>query len=214
MSRASTFKEEIHHHHNNNNLDENGTINNDPPISHHHHPTSSSSSSLAAQAIKASAARHDPSLSFSRPTDHQRSKSFDTYGDVLGRGDSKNGFWGVLAQKAKDILEDEISSPQQNDIMPNNLKSYSFKAFTPNALPQDGRTIVESKNEVKVKEDQGWQQQPANSQTIHETQLKASRDVRWQPCGNGNSCESKITTSGAKNSKSRFGICKSKVCST
>ena len=29
-----------------------------------------------------------------------------------------------------------------------------------------------------------WQQsgQTANSQTIHETQLKASRDVRWQLC--------------------------------
>ncbi|KAE9611251.1 hypothetical protein Lalb_Chr07g0195831 [Lupinus albus] len=193
MLRTSTFKEEIHH--NNNNLDENVNINNnDPPNSHNHStlsssfsftPTSSSSSSsLAAQAIKASASRHDPSLSFSfsTPSDHQRSKSFDTYGDVLGRSDSKNGFWGVLAQKAKEILEDEISSPPQNDIVLDKLKSYSFKTFTPNALPQDGRTNVENKNEMEVKEDQGWQQQQAKSQTIHETQLKASRDVRWQLC--------------------------------
>ncbi|CAL0324297.1 unnamed protein product [Lupinus luteus] len=187
MLRTSTFKEEIHN--NNNNLDENGTINNnDPPNSHNRStlsssfsftPTSSSSSSsLAAQAIKASASRHDPSLSFSfsTPSDHQRSKSFDTYGDVVGSGDSKNGFWGVLAQKAKEILEDEISSPQ-NDIVLDKLKSYSFKTITPNALPQDGRTSVENKNEMEVKEDQGWQQQQAKSQTIHETQLKASRDV-------------------------------------
>ncbi|OIW00936.1 hypothetical protein TanjilG_10014 [Lupinus angustifolius] len=195
MLRTSTFKEEIHNNNNNNNnLDENGTINNNDLLNSHNHSTlsssfsftptssssSSSSSSLAAQAIKASASRHDPSLSFSfsTPSDHQRSKSFDTYGEVLGKGDPKNGFWGVLAQKAKEILEDEISSPPQNDIVLDKLKSYSFKTFTPNVLPLDGRTSVENKNEMEVKEDQGWQQQQqAKSQTIHETQLKASRDV-------------------------------------
>lgn len=62
-------------------------------------------------------------------------QSFDAYGDGLGRGESKSGFWGVLAQKAKEILEDENSSPQ-NDIMPEKLKSHSFNAFSPLARGQ------------------------------------------------------------------------------
>ncbi|OIW20136.1 hypothetical protein TanjilG_02112 [Lupinus angustifolius] len=68
-------------------------------------------------------------------------QSIDTYGEGLERGDqSKNGFWGVLAQKAKEILEDEVN----------------------------GKVV-----------DETWQQQqqPPNSQTIHQTQLKASRHV-------------------------------------
>ena len=44
-------------------------------------------------------------------------QSCDTYGDV-----SKSGVWGVLAQKAKEILEDEKTSPTQNDVVLNKLR--------------------------------------------------------------------------------------------
>lgn len=62
-------------------------------------------------------------------------QSCDAYGDALGRGDSKSGFWGVLAQKAKEILEDDNPSPQ-HDIMPDRLRSHSFNNFTPGARAQ------------------------------------------------------------------------------
>lgn len=88
MSRASTFKEEIHHDQQQPSLDNsngNAITNNDhrPVLSSSYSftPTSSSSSSLAAQAIKASAVRRDPSLSFAFPKsslppehEHHRSK--------------------------------------------------------------------------------------------------------------------------------------------
>ncbi|TKY69015.1 hypothetical protein E2542_SST05279 [Spatholobus suberectus] len=184
ISRASTFKEEIHH-------DENGNANDPPPpslsSSFSFTPSSSSSSSLAAQAIKASAARHDPSLSFtfakSNDHDHHRSKSCDAYGDV-----AKSGVWGVLAQKAREILEDDKSSPQHNDIVLDKLRSHSFNTFSTTAHAQTPhlRTLTIkgiSPEDPKSNQASGtwnpWQQsaQTGDSQTIHETQLKASRDV-------------------------------------
>ncbi|KAK7386095.1 hypothetical protein VNO78_26041 [Psophocarpus tetragonolobus] len=190
ISRASTFKEEIH-------LDENGNVNDHPlpPLlssSFSFTSSSSPSSSLAAQAIKASAARRDPSLSFSFAKfehDHHRSKSCDAYGDV-----SKSGVWGVLAQKAKEILEDDKSSQhvQYNNTMLKKLSSQSFNTLAP---AQDGveNKTTDMRNPIKLKGTSPqdpkscpvvgtwnpWQQpaQTRNSQTIHETQLKASRDV-------------------------------------
>ena len=55
--------------------------------------------------------------------------------DASGKGDSKSGFWGVLAQKAKSILDDDNSSPQ-HDTMPQTLKSRSFNTFTGASAPQ------------------------------------------------------------------------------
>lgn len=191
MSRASTFKEEFHLQSSSDSV-ENAVATNDS--SHPPHPaasssSSSSSSSLAAQAIKASAGRRDPSLSFSfskssfAPDHHQRSKSFDTYGDALGRGDSKSGFWGVLAQKAKEILDEDNSYPQR-DIIPERLRSHSFNTFaTPGARAQEGKT-GDQRTQIKLNPQTSgmwnpWQQpgQTVNPQTIRETQLKASRDV-------------------------------------
>ncbi|XP_022761343.1 uncharacterized protein LOC111307587 [Durio zibethinus] len=108
ISRSSTFKEEIHH----------------PPPDDNHNQTktftssnsfSSSSSppiSLAAQAIPASSAvRKTDSLVFTADSDFDpsRSKGFNAYED--SRNDSK-GFWGVLARKAKAILDDNTISEQ------------------------------------------------------------------------------------------------------
>ncbi|PNX97062.1 hypothetical protein L195_g020282 [Trifolium pratense] len=117
ISRASTFKEEFH-----SSLD-------DPKDSDlQNGSVSSSNSSLSVQAIKASAARHQPALSFaldpSHP-DYQRSTSFDAYGH-----DNKSGFWGVLAHKAKSMLDENNSGLQQHDTKPQTLKSYSFNTFT------------------------------------------------------------------------------------
>ncbi|RDX72918.1 hypothetical protein CR513_47540, partial [Mucuna pruriens] len=204
ISRASTFKEEIR-------SDGNG---NDPPLpslssSFSFGPSSSSSSSpssLAAQAIKASAARRDPFLSFAFAIDehdHHRSKSCDNHGDV-----SKSGVWGVLAQKAKEILEDDKSSSQHNDIMLERLRTQPLNTFSPSTRAQKTLNIfpssillqegVESKTTylklpIKLKESSPrysnsnqvsgtwnpWQKiaQQGDYKTIYEIQLKASRDV-------------------------------------
>lgn len=88
MSRASTFKEEIHSNGKPSLLKEgsdqnvtNGDLSHPPShlsSSYSFTPTSSSSSSLAAQAIKASASRRDPSLypfnNSSLGHEHHRSK--------------------------------------------------------------------------------------------------------------------------------------------
>ncbi|MCD9559406.1 hypothetical protein HAX54_017335 [Datura stramonium] len=99
--------------------------------------SSSSSLSLAAQAIRASAAHRDRSSQ-----------------DALSNGYSENetgGFWGVLARKGKDILEES----------------------------QEGRMIVETLQNHVSNGLNSWQMQTTRpqTQTIHDDQLKASRDV-------------------------------------
>ncbi|CAK9319773.1 unnamed protein product [Citrullus colocynthis] len=106
ITRASTFKEEIHHP--SDEFDHNSISS-----------SSSSSSSLAAQAIQASAAHRDSSYSsaFGGASNfspgHIRSKSFAGE-NVTFKSESKSGFWGVLARKAKAILEeDDIAKEEE-----------------------------------------------------------------------------------------------------
>ncbi|KAF5953416.1 hypothetical protein HYC85_006272 [Camellia sinensis] len=100
VARTSTFKEEIHY---------------PPPPD----GNSSSSSSLAAQAIRASAAHRDSSSLSSAYADsafRQRPEEFSTYEYEYASMKSSNktkGFWGVLAQKAKGILDEEDNVSQQ-----------------------------------------------------------------------------------------------------
>ncbi|KAK7387314.1 hypothetical protein VNO78_28026 [Psophocarpus tetragonolobus] len=93
----------------------------------------SSSSSLAAKAIRASSARRDSSLSSlyglssassspvspSQPTPTPPPSSKDSrpyeYTSMKNLNESKNGFWGVLARKAKSIIEDD-NVPQQSEM--------------------------------------------------------------------------------------------------
>ncbi|KAI4338947.1 hypothetical protein MLD38_023949 [Melastoma candidum] len=108
LSRSSTFEE----------------VFNPPPPNALASDEEGDSSSLAAQAIRASAAHRESSLSsayggggsgFSyrdKDSDALRSKSFAAYGDRLENNDSRSGFWGILARKAKSILEDEKASQQ------------------------------------------------------------------------------------------------------
>ncbi|KAG9443362.1 hypothetical protein H6P81_014702 [Aristolochia fimbriata] len=84
----------------------------------------SSPSSLAAQAIRASSARRDSSLSSAygesayRDSTRQRSPSRQDnsttyeYTSMKSLNESKYGFWGVLARKAKSILEDDDVAKQ------------------------------------------------------------------------------------------------------
>jgi len=53
-------------------------------------------------------------------------QSFDAYGN----DNSKSGFWGVLAHKAKSMLDENNPAPQQQETMPQTLKSHSFNTFT------------------------------------------------------------------------------------
>ncbi|KAF4359904.1 hypothetical protein CsatB_003174 [Cannabis sativa] len=234
ITRASTFKEEIHHPLND-------------VVENHSSSTSSSSSSLAAKAIRASSALRETSLSFDRHRD--RSKEFDKYGDGSIGDESTNGFWGVLARKAKAILDDDDPGsqqhymspkttsqsynnpttqsqfPEQSDQSNENMKKGDNRKFRKglNALTtslnqlgdtfekafEEGRTIVENKTADIIQETRKLQmkrqgsnsesqyqslyannssgQQPQHhmqmqptqphTQTNHETQLKASRDV-------------------------------------
>ncbi|KAE9591930.1 hypothetical protein Lal_00038384 [Lupinus albus] len=165
--------------------------------------------------------------------DPQRSKSFDAYGG-LGRDEAKGGFWGVLAHKAKSIIDDNKSS-QQHHILHQSTSSNTPPAPTSQFKPllyhqpdsnrkidnpkfrkgldaitsslnqlgdtfekafEEGRTIVENKTadlrsqmrrKGNVPEDSNQAsdvrnpgKQPSvntNTQSSHETQLKASRDV-------------------------------------
>ncbi|XVE80689.1 hypothetical protein DITRI_Ditri15bG0000900 [Diplodiscus trichospermus] len=107
ISRASTFKEEIHHPHP---PDHNDTKT--FTSSYSFSSSSSSAASLAAQAIRASSAAtktDSPLFSADSDFDPSRSKGFNAYED--SRNDSK-GFWGVLARKAKAILDDDKVSQQ------------------------------------------------------------------------------------------------------
>ncbi|KAB1224681.1 hypothetical protein CJ030_MR2G024693 [Morella rubra] len=117
ITRTSTYKEEINCPPDDNNL------------------SNSSSSSLAAQAIRASAAHRESSLSsayadsaFASPRHPLPSKSFPAYGDTSTKSDSKSGFWGVLARKAKAILEDD--SLAQQDDTPDKVRVQAFNAST------------------------------------------------------------------------------------
>ncbi|KAL3531585.1 hypothetical protein ACH5RR_005106 [Cinchona calisaya] len=77
--------------------------------------SASSSSSLAAQAIRASAAHRDSSLSsaYANSAFHSdRSKGSPTYDYTSMKSSNEaGGFWGVLARKAKAILDDDMSHP-------------------------------------------------------------------------------------------------------
>ncbi|XP_059668182.1 uncharacterized protein LOC132313435 [Cornus florida] len=106
ITRASTFKEEIYHLHQPH--DDDSTTS-----------SSSSSSSMATQAIRASAAHRDSSLSSAygdsafHSSFNNRSKSSSLYDYTsMESSNEPKGFWGVLARKAKAILEDDNMSQQ------------------------------------------------------------------------------------------------------
>lgn len=93
ISRSSTFKEEI-------NADDT--------------TAAAPSSSLAAQAIRASAVHRDSSVSSAYASSsfhssfNDRSKGSATYDYTsMGSTNEPGGFWGVLARKAKAILDDD-----------------------------------------------------------------------------------------------------------
>ncbi|KAL5974871.1 hypothetical protein ACLOJK_031544 [Asimina triloba] len=167
----------------------------------------SDSSSLAAQAIRASSAHRDSSISSAygesayREPNRQRTDSSRQQQDsrtyecisTNSLNESKYGFWGVLARKAKSILEDDTVA--QKFEMPGRTRTPVIDTSTGG---QEGLTIVETKTADIVSETRKLQirRKGTNSdsryqatdslsprlpqlqmQTDHETQLKASRDV-------------------------------------
>ncbi|KAK4395988.1 hypothetical protein Sango_1435400 [Sesamum angolense] len=91
LGRSATFKEESYQ----------------PPED----ADTSASSSLAAQAIRASAAHRDSSLSSAYAYPAFREYSMDD-----GSSNEEGSFWGVLARKAKAILEEDYQ-PQQSEFI-------------------------------------------------------------------------------------------------
>lgn len=109
ISRASTFKEEIR-------ISPNGDDTTTTTSS-----ASAPPSSLASQAIRASAAHRDSSLSSAYASSalhssfKERSKVSATYDYTsMGSTNEPGGFWGVLARKAKAIIDDD-DAPQRFD---------------------------------------------------------------------------------------------------
>ncbi|KAG2318977.1 hypothetical protein Bca4012_054799 [Brassica carinata] len=137
----------------------------------------SSHSSLAAQAIRAS----------------------NSHDDATTTRNESRGFWGILAQKAKSILEEDEEEDQQQQRQQNVAVSEpsnnnnptirkSIEKITTTTMNhigdsfEKGRTIVASQIRKKGSdltdsstENGPWQ--PLTQPSPHESQLKASRDV-------------------------------------
>ncbi|GAB4833102.1 hypothetical protein Ancab_031348 [Ancistrocladus abbreviatus] len=155
ITRTSTFKEDIYH-----------TPNDDESKASPH----SNSSSLAARAIRASAAHRDSSAYgyayvgataaeaatgedslLHRDSDLSRSTVATTKGQILFEStsmktpdESRYGFWGILARKAKAILEDETDTQQSegpNRIRPEMNGTSTGGQFYQELSPESGRRI-------------------------------------------------------------------------
>ncbi|KAK8926392.1 hypothetical protein KSP39_PZI018629 [Platanthera zijinensis] len=110
----------------------------------------STPTSLAAKAIRASSAHRESSL-FSASGDPmlQHSVSFTQtpvrheYTTLRSTNESKYGFWGVLARKAKSILEDDVVSQQFDDCSWNGFQmlhtSEGSQFNQPNLSPEGSR---------------------------------------------------------------------------
>ncbi|KAI4355957.1 hypothetical protein L6164_000013 [Bauhinia variegata] len=155
ISRASTFKEEFYHRSSSDD-DNVKNVNSSNPArslsSYYSFSPSSSTSSLAAQAIKASNARRD-SNTFSYTdsafaSGHLRSKGegFYAYGEGRGRVESKSSFWGILAQKAKAILEDDNFSSQNETF--DRFRSHPFNASDGTQLKQSSYESFEASRKM------------------------------------------------------------------
>lgn len=204
ITRASTFKEEIHY-----------------PPDESNSSSSSSSPSLAAQAIRASAAHRESSLSsaygdsaFSRDPDRLRSESYGPFEDTSLNHESKYGFWGVLARKAKAILDEDNASQQfqtPGSRRPQMLETSSgdqFNQSTENLRKMDnprfrkrldaitsslnqigdtfekafeeGRTIVENKTADIIQETRKLQNRRKGSNSEAQNQVSGV-EGSWQP---------------------------------
>ncbi|KAK7302018.1 hypothetical protein RJT34_12897 [Clitoria ternatea] len=127
-----------------------------PPLNHDVDP----SSSLAAKAIRASSARRDSSLSSLYghsnlssasspsqpiPTPPPPSKDSRTheYTSMKNLNESKSGFWGVLARKAKSIIEDD-SVPQRSELPRTTRSQTQFSGVASRANFQNSNHLEES----------------------------------------------------------------------
>ncbi|CAN7044482.1 unnamed protein product [Brassica oleracea var. botrytis] len=193
VTRASTFNDDIYHQTPDHDYgDLKGHSNG--KSSFRSSQSFSSHSSLAAQAIRASSSLN--------PNSNSQVRGFTAYEDAA-KSESR-GFWGILAQKAKSILEDEeeeqqnvvVSEPSSNNSNPTIRKSIDKITTSLNQIGdsfekafEEGRTMVASQIRRKgsdlmdIPENHNqssgssspWQ--PLTQPNPHESQLKASRDV-------------------------------------
>ncbi|RID46168.1 hypothetical protein BRARA_I02848 [Brassica rapa] len=194
VTRASTFNDDIYHQTPDHDYgDLKGHSNG--KSSFRSSQSFSSHSSLAAQAIRASSSLN--------PNSNSEVRGFTAYEDA-SKSESR-GFWGILAQKAKSILEDEeeeqqnvvVSEPSSNNNSnPTIRKSIDKITTSLNQIGdsfekafEEGRTMVASQIRRKGSDlmdipenhnqssgsNSPWQ--PLTQPNPHESQLKASRDV-------------------------------------
>ena len=208
ITRASTFKEDIYHqppdpdHGDLKGHSNGGSFRSSQSFSSH--------SSLAAQAIRASSQVWSLFFSLHKITfparnlkfNQSQAQGFTAYED---KSESR-GFWGILAQKAKSILEDEEEQQQQqqqqHDVIfepsnPTIRKSIDKITTSLNHIGdsfekafEEGRTIVASQirrkgSDLIDSDNNNYHQssgssspwQPLTQPNPRESQLKASRDV-------------------------------------
>ncbi|KAJ0230334.1 Uncharacterized protein HA466_0308400 [Hirschfeldia incana] len=155
----------------------------------------SSYSSLAAQAIRASSSLN--------PNSNSQVRGFTAYEDAT-KNESR-GFWGILAQKAKSILEDEeeeeeqqnvvVSEPSSNNNNPTIRKSIDKITTSLNQIGdsfekafEEGRTMVASQIRRKGSD---LMDIPENN---HNNQSSGSNSP-WQPLTQPNPHESQLKAS-------------------
>ncbi|XP_044487712.1 uncharacterized protein LOC123212597 isoform X2 [Mangifera indica] len=156
--------------------------------------SSSSSNFLAAKAIKASSATRDSSLSSAyssplskpNPSSSSQSQSKDpgsyNYTSMKSLNESKSGFWGNLARKAKAILDDQPSqdlaatetTPKEGISIVENRTAGIIQETRKHIKKKPGNYLAQ-KQATKQPHVQAQAQTP--TETDQELQLKASRDV-------------------------------------
>ncbi|CAH2034435.1 unnamed protein product [Thlaspi arvense] len=199
ITRASTFKEDIynqppdHDHGDLKGHSNGGSFRSSQSFSSH--------SSLAAQAIRASSAYNGDSNS--------QGRGFTAYEDA-SKNESR-GFWGILAQKAKSILEDEEEEQQQqqqnvvvsessnNNNNPTIRKSIDKITTSLNQIGdsfekafEEGRTIVAS--QIRRKGSDLIDPENNNNNNYNYNQSSGSNSP-WQPLTQPNPHESQLKAS-------------------
>ncbi|KAK9723779.1 hypothetical protein RND81_05G024600 [Saponaria officinalis] len=125
LTRGSTFKDEIHHQIHNSNDDVDVDHDFDDKINKNYSKNYSfpahndvENGSLAARAIKASAAHRDSSAvgyAYASPSFDSSKGSFLSDDNSMGdTNDQKYGLWGVLARKAKSLLDEDDQFESSN----------------------------------------------------------------------------------------------------
>ncbi|XP_028085005.1 uncharacterized protein LOC114286131 isoform X2 [Camellia sinensis] len=153
----------------------------------------SSASSLAAKAIRASSAyrdsslssayghstlspSRDPNLSRSPPPSAPKDSNTYEYTSMKSLSEPKHGFWGVLARKAKAILDDDNAAQQSET--PGRMRPQMSGTET---RGQEGRNIVENRTADIIQETRKLQIRKKGSNSEKQNQMPNVGSTRQQP---------------------------------